>query len=65
MRDRFKPLADAMVAAVLAQAEKDARPIEQVLQELAATVPPEEWAGVPTDLSERHDGEKEKTPDDH
>ncbi len=30
---------------------------------MAATVPPEEWARVPTNLSEHHNGEKEKTPD--
>jgi len=45
------------------QLDPTARPIEEVLQELAATVPEEEWANLPTDLSERHDGEKEQPTD--
>ena len=35
--------------------DERARPIGKVLQEIAAKVPPEEWASLPKDLSDRID----------
>jgi len=32
-----------------------ARPIEEVIREIASRVPPEEWDRLPPDLSEQHD----------
>jgi len=33
----------------------DSRPIWEVIAERAATIPPEEWEKLPTDLAENHD----------
>ena len=35
--------------------ERSARPIEEVIGELAAEVPQEEWDNLPDDLIENHD----------
>jgi len=42
-------------SAEAAPSERSSRPIEEVIAEIVADVPPEAWDGLPTDLSEQLD----------